>query len=534
MRLGEIKMTQLMKSATKMWPAAPGSAGGYYVHAPKSFVFRNPRQSRGLFVGSSTRLLLSILFSFFILGAIATAENKTALAWPQFRGPNGSAIAEHEKPPVEFGPTMNVKWSIACPSGLSSPIVVGDKLVLTAFDDNQLSTVAFDRATGNQAWAVEAPAKKIEQYYKGQGSPASSTCATDGNRIVSYFGSCGLFCYDLKGHEIWRFEMPPAQTVAGFGTGNSPIIANGAVILDREELKDPKIISIDLVTGQPNWETKRQSISSFATPSIWDTPSGKQIVTPGFKKMVGYDLKSGKEIWHVDGMPAAACTSPVTLDGNLLYAGWSPGDPNDKDFQMPDFDSILKAGDTNHDGVLSKEESAKTPLKDFFDIQDANKDGKLTRQEYETIQKFSAESRNSAFALKPGGTGDVTTSHVVWKNTKGLPYVSSAIAYRGQYLMVKDGGIVTAYDTKDGKELYRKRAVASGTYYASPVAANGNIYFISLDNGEVTVLEGGSPSPKTIAKNPPLGERTAATPAIADDTIYIRTEGHLYAFAQKK
>ena len=470
-----------------------------------------------------------------VLGAATTSLGETKPSpWPQFRGPNGAGIAEEQKPPVEVGPDKNVKWSVAVPSGLSSPIIVGDKLVLTAFDDGKLLTIAFNRADGSEAWDVEAPAQKIEPYYKAQGSPAASTCATDGERIVSYFGSCGLFCYDLAGHELWRYEMPPAVTIAGFGTGNSPVIVDGTVVLVREETKEPKIIALDIMTGNPKWEKKRLSNSSFSTPTIWNVPSGKQIVAAGFQKMIGYDLKSGDEVWHVEGMPSASCTTPVTFNGNLYYAGWSPGDPADKDFQMPTFDSILKEGDTNDDGVLSKEESLKTSLKDFFDIQDANKDGKLTREEWDRLLKFSSESRNSAFALKPGGKGDVTNSHVLWKNTQGLPYVSSGIVYRGQYLMVKDGGIVTAYNAASGEKLYQKRLEATGGYYASPVAANGNIYLVSLDDGKVTVLEGGADSPKVVVTNPPLGERTAATPAIADDTLYLRTAGHLYAFAAKK
>ena len=141
---------------------------------------------------------------------------------------------------------------------------------------------------------------------------------------------------------------------------------------------------------------------------------------------------------------------------------------------------------------------------------------------------------NSAFAVKPGGSGDITDTHILWKKSKGLPYVSTAIAYRGQYLMVKDGGIVTAYDMKTGNELYHERIAASGRYYASPVAANGHIYFISQEDGGVTVLKAGSEKPEVVAKNVKLGEKTAATPAIADDTMYVRTERHLYAFAEKK
>jgi outer membrane protein assembly factor BamB len=99
--------------------------------------------------------------------------------------------------------------------------------------------------------------------------------------------------------------------------------------------------------------------------------------------------------------------------------------------------------------------------------------------------------------------------------------------------MVKDGGIVTAYDTKTGKEIYQRRAIESGSYYASPIAANGHIYFASLADGTITVLKGGATSPEVVKKNEPLGERLAATPAVADNTLYVRTANHLWAFAEK-
>jgi outer membrane protein assembly factor BamB len=114
-----------------------------------------------------------------------------------------------------------------------------------------------------------------------------------------------------------------------------------------------------------------------------------------------------------------------------------------------------------------------------------------------------------------------------------VPHVTTAIAYRGQLVMVKDGGIVTAYDAKSGEQLYVERA-AAGTYYASPVAANGHIYFTGLADGVVTVLKADGKTPEIVATNPKLGERVSATPAIADDAIYIRTAGHLYAFAERK
>ncbi|HEX3314599.1 MAG TPA: pyrrolo-quinoline quinone, partial [Gemmataceae bacterium] len=112
--------------------------------------------------------------------AIAQQPNAAPTAWPQFRGPGGSGVAEGQKPPIEFGPDKNVKWKVAVPSGFSSPIVVGDLLVMTAFDKGKLYTIAYRRADGSEAWRLEAPAKKIERFHKTEASPAASTPATDG------------------------------------------------------------------------------------------------------------------------------------------------------------------------------------------------------------------------------------------------------------------------------------------------------------------------------------------------------------------
>jgi prepilin-type N-terminal cleavage/methylation domain-containing protein len=183
--------------------------------------------------------------------ALATAGTVVAAAlgadqpgpWPQFRGPGGSGLAEGQKPPVEFGPAKNVRWKVAVPGGLSSPIIAGENLVFTAFENGKLYTIAYHRADGGEAWRREAPAKEIERYHKSEGSPASSTPATDGDRIVVYFGSCGLLCYDLTGKEQWKVELPPALIPGNFGSGTSPVIADGLVVLVRDEMTDPRILA---------------------------------------------------------------------------------------------------------------------------------------------------------------------------------------------------------------------------------------------------------------------------------------------------
>jgi outer membrane protein assembly factor BamB len=474
------------------------------------------------------KLIRLFLFGVVTVGIFGADER---LAWPRFRGPNGSGVADGQKPPVEFGPEKNVKWKVTAPPGLSSPIIAGDNLVITGYEGEKLYTITYDSVTGKESWRAAAPFKKLEAFHKSEGSPAASTSATDGTRIVSYFGSLGLLCYDLAGKELWKYEMPTVTTAGDFGSGVSPIIVEGTVVLVRDEVKDAKIIALDVIKGTPKWETKRLSRTSYCTPIVWNTGAGMEIVAAGHARMFGYDLKTGAEKWSVAGVPSANCSSPVTDGTTLLFAGGSMG-PDEQEVQTPPFDAMLKDLDKNSDGWLSRDEAEKA-FQGFFDNQDANKDGRITRDEWDAIIKFMSEGKNSAFALKPGGKGDVTESHVIWKKTKGLPYIASGIAYRGQYVMVKDGGIVTAYDVKTGAEIYQERVAAPGSYYASPVAANGYIYFVALPDGAVTVLEAGAEKPKVVA-TAKLGERTAATPAIARDTLFVRTDKHLYAFAEAR
>jgi outer membrane protein assembly factor BamB len=258
-------------------------------------------------------------------------------------------------------------------------------------------------------------------------------------------------------------------------------------------------------------------------------------VAAGQGKMIAYDLRSGDEKWSVTGMPTGPCGSPFVTGGVLYYSGWSPGGPDDPQNRLPSFDELLQQADANKDGLITKDEAQKTMFKDSFDMLDTNKDGKLTRDEWDALYKLFKEGKNSAFALKPGRSGDISSSHMLWMQTKGLGYVPTALVYRGQFLVIKDGGLLTAYDAITGKPIYaQERIGAAGRYYASPVAANGHVYFTSLDDGVITVLKAGTAKPEVVAKNPKLGERVAATPAIADNALYVRTEQHLYAFAEKK
>src|SRR5829696_4804244 len=140
----------------------------------------------------------------FLLCAIAVAN---AAHWPQFRGPGGLGIGEGAEPPAHFASSSNVLWKAALPAGHSSPCIWGNKIFLTGYDGKKLETICLDRATGTVLWRETAPAEKIEPAHR-IANPASSTCATDGERVFSYFGSFGLLAYELNGKESWRVPLP--------------------------------------------------------------------------------------------------------------------------------------------------------------------------------------------------------------------------------------------------------------------------------------------------------------------------------------
>ena len=249
-------------------------------------------------------------------------------------------------------------------------------------------------------------------------------------------------------------------------------------------------------------------------------------------KLIGYDLQSGDEKWFVEGMPTASCASPVTSDGDLYFAAWSPGAADDTGFKLPPFELVANRGRRTATAPCPRRNCQPSLFKGFFDTIDANKDGKITRAEWDGALALVAAAKNQRLRAQARRHWRRDSYTRPMAKVRRLPYVPSAIVYGGQFVMVKDGGIVTAYDATTGDELYQKRAVASGKYYASPVAANGHIYFASLADGTITVLKAGSNTPEVVAKNPPLGERLAATPAIADNTLYVRTAEHLYAFSE--
>jgi outer membrane protein assembly factor BamB len=450
-------------------------------------------------------------------------------SWPAFRGPNSSGVSTSARPPLKFGPSENVVWSVEIPPSPSSPCVWGDRIFVTTFADGKLETRAINRADGKPLWTRVSPFEKLEEFHVTEGSPAASTPATDGQRVVSYFGSSGLICHDFSGKELWRHPLPTVATSGSFGSGGSPLIVGGLVLVNRDQAGVSTLLAVDLRTGKTVWETPRPDVlPGFGTPIAWKNAGVDEIIMSGGLKLKGYDMKTGRERWSLPGVSSFVCTTPVVGEGLLFFAGWAPGkEPG----TMMTFAGMAEKLDKNKDGVITQEVVMWTERETFFRSLDHNKDGRLTKEDMDAMNEMMAKGENVLVAVKPGGTGNLTESHIAWKQTRGLPYVPSPLLYQGRVYLVKDGGMASAFDARTGKIIYQQeRLNAAGSYYASPVAADGRIFVASTD-GKLTVIKAGTELPE-IVHQVDFKERIFATPALVGDKIYLRAGKTLYALGR--
>ncbi len=462
--------------------------------------------------------------SLALAATISAVEN-----WPQFRGVAGAGIAAADaRPPLKIGPKENVRWMIDVPWSPSSPCVWGDRIFLTTYAEPNLEVRCYDRATGKLRWTRGVKPEGLEDFHSADGSPAASTPATDGRRVVSYFGSFGLICHDLEGKELWRQPLPLALSGGRFGTGTSPIIAGGRVILNRDQYQYSTLVALDLETGRSVWETPRpESTGSFGTPVIWPNAGTPEVVIAGSAQLKGYDLATGAERWSIANVTGTVCTTPVVGEGLLFFAAWSPGQA---DSPRQPWDAFLKANDKNGNGAVELEEIPEA-RRVFLRAFDRNRDGKITADDWDRIKAGDARADNVLVAVRPGGRGDISETHVAWKYRRALPYVPSPLLYEGRLYLVRDQGQMTSLEPKTGEPVYaQERLPAGGNYYASPVAADGRIYVASLP-GRLTVVKAGGAKPEVL-HTADFGERILATPALVGKNIYLRTQSKLYAFEE--
>jgi outer membrane protein assembly factor BamB len=452
-----------------------------------------------------------------------------AADWPQFRGPGSGGKAQSPAPlPTDIAPDKHVLWKTALPLGHSSPVIVAGKIFLTAVRDNEhLETLCLDRATGKILWRVEAPHLTLEQIH-GIGSYAQPSAAADAERVVVLFGSCGLFCYDHAGKLLWQQPMGPFNDE--FGAAASPILAGDRVIVAQDHDTGSFVAAYDKRTGQEIWRTDRAEFSrGYATPVVWTVEGKQQVVVAGTLRVVGYDLESGRELWTVRGLSRVVCASPVVGEDNtLVVAAWSAGGEPGERISLEPFADFLAQFDENKNGTLEASEvGSSAALKTRFAQCDRDKDGHITRQEYDEFQMLFDKSQNAVLAIRPGGRGDVSQSHVRWKYEKFVPFVASPLVYQGRVYTVKDGGILTCLDAASGKPLKSGRVMGTGNYYASPAGGDGKVYLLS-QRGTLSVVA--DSDQWEVIHSAEFGEEVYGSPALVDGRIFLRTSGHLYCF----
>lgn len=470
---------------------------------------------------------MKILLRLSVVMLCCTVESAQSDSWPQFRGPNASGVASGSyKLPSSIGPDRNLVWKVSLPPGHSSPVVEGDRVYVTAVEDGSLYTLGLHGETGEVLWKVEAEYGKLEEIHR-DGSHAQSSPATDGQRIVSFFGSGGLFCYDRDGKLLWRRRMGPFKN--GFGAASSPIIVGDRVVLNQDHDIDSFVMALDKESGKTLWKTERPEFPrGFSTPVGLEVNGKKQIVVSGTLRIAAYDLDTGEEVWTVRGLSRIVNTTPIVGDGGVVFsATWSPGaDPGEREKLKP-FSEVSGELDRNRNGRLELEELPEGSLKARFNQFDRDKDDQLTQAEYDGMKHIFETVKNVALAIRPGGTGDVTRSHVLWKQNRYLPYVPSPILYRGHLFWVKRGGIVASLDPETGKTLKVGRVAGQSRYFSSPVAGDGKIYLLS-EKGELSVISA-EPQWRQMSQAD-FREEAYATPAISGGRIYLRTTRHLYCF----
>jgi outer membrane protein assembly factor BamB len=268
-------------------------------------------------------------------------------------------------------------------------------------------------------------------------------------------------------------------------------------------------------------------VRSYATPSVWTYEGRQEILVAGALRLSAYDPSEGKPVWWIDGLARIVIPTPVT-SGPLIYmASWAPGGDSGKRINLVPWETALSKWDANHDGKLAKDEIDDHEVLDRFFRMDTDEDGLLNQREWDRHANVFRKAQNAMLAIKPAGRGELDDKAIVWKHSRGIPYVATPVLDRGILWMVKEGGIVTKLDAGSGELLQEERVPGFGNYFASPVAGDGRVYLAS-ESGTVSIVA--SERNWRLISSHDFHEKIYATPCLRDDRLFLRTERGLYCF----
>lgn len=417
--------------------------------------------------------------------------------WPSFRGQGATGVVDGPPLPLQWDVTREdpaVIWKVDVPGvGHSCPVVVGDRLfVATAVPDEGESALqigrggsikaaeesgeqswqvlCFDRHTGKQLWRQEAHRGTPQATRHTKATHANTTVTVSGDRVVAFFGSEGLYCYDLAGTLIWQRDfgvVDISKYGIGWGYGSSPAVHEGRIVLVCDDPSNPYIVCCRLTDGAELWRTSRQDDCerNWSTPFIFERDNAAQIVVNGWPWVVSYDLQTGEELWRIKGGGDNPVPTPFLVDDRIY---------------------------------VTSAHGAKSPI----------------------IVLRTDAIGNISEAADPQAAG------LIWRTERGGAYMSTPVVV-GDYLYLGNtNGVLRCFHAVTGEKVYEER-IDSGAYMvASLVASNGRIY-CTAEDGTVYVVAAG-PDFQLLAENR-LGEPCLATPAISGGRMYFRTTKSLLA-----
>jgi len=445
-------------------------------------------------------LLIPILLTFL---AFSQTDNSNTIYknWSSFRGPDACGVLDNSNLPTEWDAenNVNIKWKTAIPGlGHSCPIIWDNKLfVTTAISGNetevlkvglygdidavedttihQFKVYCLDKNDGSVIWEKLAHKGVPRTKRHTKSSHANPTPATDGKYLIAFFGSDGLYCYNLTGDLIWSKDLgklnagPYTDPDVEWGFASSPIIYNGKVIVQCDFIGDSFLASFDVSTGEEVWRISRDEVSTWCSPNVIEVDGKTQIIVNGFKHIGAYDFETGEKIWWMKGGGDAPVPTPVLAHG-LIYIN-------------------------------------------------------------------SAHGRMSPiYAINPKAKGDITlgdeetsNEYIVWSIKRGGAYMTSPLVY-GDYLYnMKNNGLLSCFDAKSGELIYKESLKPGGGISASGIASDGKLFFTS-ELGDVYVIKAG-PRFELLTKNP-LGDICMSSPAISNGSVFFRTQHFVIAIAK--
>lgn len=444
--------------------------------------------------------MLTLKMICVVIGLFSGSLLQSESDWPTFRGPRGdgvsaSSVAESWNADAQSGELEGVLWQVDVPGlGHSSPVISGDRVFLAtavasdgkaplkvgpggrpeAAEDNGEQSwllLCYDKNTGKEVWRRTAHRGIPRATRHAKATHANTSVVVSGNRVIVFFGSEGIYCYDLEGKLQWSRDLGVINVSKygiGWGFASSPAVHSDRIALVCDDPSKPFLVLLDLKDGKEVWRVSRENICerNWSTPYIHTSPERTQIVVNGWPYVVSYDLKTGKELWRIRGGGDNPVPTPFESNGWIYL--------------------------TSAHGGLS-------PI----------------------------------YVVRPDATGDVSPTEgksnndgIVWSIPRGGCYMSTPVVCGDYLILGNSNGVVRCYNAVTGERLYEKRLGANAGIISSLVAAGDRVYCAS-ENGTVYVLKAGLEF-ELLAENK-MGQPCFATPAISDGVIFVRTSEKLVA-----